>query len=314
MEFYDFLGNTPVKNRLSEMLDAGRITHSFLLSGPEGSGKRTLARLLAAALQCTGPGGKPCRVCPQCRKVFSGSHPDVITVDDPSKKTIPVEQIRGVCADVFVRPNEGNRKIYLFPHGEKLTPIDQNTLLKVLEEPPAYAVFLLLSPNPGLLLPTVRSRCVELHLSPLSESELLSVLRARFPGRAEEEYRRAAESGYLGQAAALMEQPALPEETASFLRAFASKDALQMLEVLTPMEKWKREQLLPALQQWEALLTEALSSRYGLPPSLPELQSIRDRRTAREIYDAIESLRQAQVYCNANVGVAAVCSALAVKL
>lgn len=314
MKFYDFLGNTPVKSRLSEMLDAGRISHSYLISGPEGSGKRTLSQLLAAAFQCAGPGERPCRVCPQCRKVFSGSHPDVITVDDPSKKTIPVEQIRGVCADVFIRPNEGNRKIYLFPHSEKLTPIDQNTLLKVLEEPPAYAVFLLLSPNPGLLLPTVRSRCVELHLSPLPESLLLPALRARFPGLAEEEYRRAAESGYLGQAAARLEQSELPEETVSFLQAFAAKDTLQLLETLTPMEKWKREQLLPTLRQWESLLSQALSSRYGLPPALPELQSIRDRRTAREIYDAIESLRQAQVYCNANVGVAAVCSALAVKL
>lgn len=80
------------------------------------------------------------------------------------------------------------------------------------------------------------------------------------------------------------------------------------------MEKWKREQLLPALQQWETLLSQALSSRYGLPPAGPEVQKIRDRRTAREIFDAIEALRRAQDYCNANVSVAAVCSALAVKL
>lgn len=314
MEFYDFLGNTSMKSRLSETFDMDKATHCYLISGPEGSGKHTLSKLLAAAFQCTSSSARPCRVCPQCRKIFADNHPDLVTVDEPSKKIIPVEQIRGVCADVFVRPNEGQRKIYFFPHSEKLTPIDQNTLLKVLEEPPEYAVFLLLSPNPGLLLPTVRSRCVELHLSPLPESLLLPALRTRFPDRDEKEYRRAAERGYLGQAIALMEQPALSEEAAVFLQAFAAKDALQMLEVLAPMERWKREQLLPTLQQWEGLLNQALTSRYGLPPALPELQKIRDRRTAREIFDAIESLRQAQVYCNANVGVAAVCSALAVKL
>ena len=314
MEFTGFLGNEQLKTRLSGMFRREKASHCYLISGPEGSGKHTLATLLAAALQCTGGGEVPCRRCPQCRKLFSGSHPDFISVDDETRKTIPVEQIRKTCADVFIRPNEGRRKIYLFPHAEKLTPADQNTLLKVLEEPPDYAVFLLLAPNPGLLLPTVRSRCAELHLSPLQESALLPALRQRCPGRSEAEYRCAAVSGYLGQAVAILEQAEPSPKTAAFLEAFAARDTLGMLETLTSMEKWKREQLLPALQEWSALLTEALSARYGAPISNPALQAVRDRRTAREILEAVEALRQAETWCNANVGAGAICGALAVKL
>ena len=314
MEFTGFLGNEQLKTRLSGMFRREKASHCYLISGPDGSGKHTLATLLAAALQCSGGGEVPCRRCPQCRKVFSGSHPDLVTVDDETRKTLPVAQIRAICADVFVRPNEGNRKVYLFPHAEKLTPACQNTLLKVLEEPPAYAVFLLLAPNPGLLLPTVRSRCAELHLSPLPESVLLPALRQRCPGHDEASYRRAAASGYLGQAVAALEQTEPSPKTAAFLEAFAARDALGMLETLTSMEKWKREQLLPVLQEWEALLTEALSARYGTAIQSPALQAVRDRRTAREILEAVEVLRQAEVWCNANVGTGAICGALAVKL
>lgn len=313
MEFTGFLGNEQLKTRLRGMFRREKASHCYLISGPDGSGKHTLATLLAAALQCTG-GEVPCRRCPQCRKVFSGSHPDLVTVDDETRKTLPVAQIRAVCADVFIRPNEGKRKIYLFPHAEKLTPACQNTLLKVLEEPPAYAVFLLLAPNPGLLLPTVRSRCAELHLSPLPESVLLPALRQRCPGHGEDAYRQAAASGYLGQAVAALEQTEPSPKTAAFLEAFAARDALGMLETLTSMEKWKREQLLPVLQEWEALLTKALSARCGAPVQDQALQAVRDRRTAREILEAVEALRQAEVWCNANVGAGAICGALAVKL
>lgn len=314
MEFYDFLGNEQLKSRLSGMFRQEKTSHCYLISGPDGSGKHTLATLLTAALQCTGKDAVPCRSCPQCRKVFSANHPDVIFVDDEERKNLPVEQVRKACADVYIRPNEGRKKIYVFPHAEKLSEQGQNTLLKILEEPPAYAVFLLLAPNPGLLLPTLRSRCAELHLSPLPESVLLPALRQRCPGHDEEAYRKAVGCGYLGRAMIHLEAPEQSPKTAAFLEAFAGRNSLLMLETLTSMEKWKREQLLPILQEWQALLTEALSARYGIKTHTNALQNIRDRRTAREILNAIETLRQAEVWCNSNVGVGAICGALAVKL
>jgi len=319
MVFYDFLGNEQLKNRLSGMFQQEKTSHCYLITGPEGSGKHTLSRILAAALQCTGSGQRPCRVCPQCRKVFSGNHPDIITVDDEERKYIPVETVRKACADVYIRPNEGKKKIYLFPYAEKLSPpgqapVSQNTLLKILEEPPAYAVFLLLAPNPGLLLPTIRSRCAELHLSPLSEEVLLPALRERCPGYTEDAYRKAAEARYLGQAIRRLEQPARSDAAFTFAAAFAERNRLAMLELLVPMEKKPREQLLATLQELEALLGEALSARCGVRNSAPEIHRICNLRTAQDILSAIEELRLAQTYCNANVSTAAICSALAAKL
>ena len=162
MKLAALLGNDTLKQRLSALQAKGKLTHSFLLTGPEGSGRHTLARILCAAMQCTAPGERPCGVCPQCRKVLDGAHPDICIVDDPEKKTIPVKLVRDACTDLYIRPNEGQRKIYLFPRAQDLNQQGQNVLLKSIEEPPPYGTFLLLAEHAEQLLPTIRSRCVEL--------------------------------------------------------------------------------------------------------------------------------------------------------
>ena len=185
MGFEALLGNPRLKQELTESLSRGHISHFYLICGPTGSGKHTLAKLLAQAILCKGE-NPPCGVCQPCRKVRDNAHPDFITVDDPEKKTVPVELIRQARTDIYIRPNESDHKIYLFPRAQDIGLPGQNALLKVLEEPPEYGVFLLLTDNPEKLLPTVRSRCTELRLNPLPEDILLGELRREFPkiGRA----------------------------------------------------------------------------------------------------------------------------------
>ena len=185
-------GNEALKARLSAAFDSGRVAHSYLLCGPDGSGKHTLARSMAAAMQCTGRGELPCGVCTACRKVLSGQHPDVITVNDPEHKLIAVDVIRRMRADMFVRPNEGARKIYILD--QDMGEPSQNALLKILEEPPDYGVFLILTANAEKLLATIRSRCA-LKLSPLTPEEALPALRKQFPERPDEELRAALPAG-----------------------------------------------------------------------------------------------------------------------
>ena len=208
MDFTGFLGNDAIKRRLSGAFASGRVAHSYLLCGPAGSGKHTLARILCAAMECEKDGAAvPCGVCPGCRKALAGIHPDVITVDDPDHKAMTVDPIRAARSDMFIRPNEGRRKIYVIPRGQDMNESAQNALLKILEEPPDYGAFLILSTNAERLLPTIRSRCAELQLGPVDEQTALPFLRQQAPDKPEQLLRAAylRAGGFLGQALALLQ-------------------------------------------------------------------------------------------------------------
>lgn len=312
MGFEGLLGNDRLKENLSRSLSRGRSGHFYLICGPEGSGKRTLARLLAAALMCT-EAQRPCGGCAQCRKIMNDTHPDFITVDDPEKKTVPVELIRQARTDMYIQPNEGQRKIYLFPRAQDMGIPGQNALLKVLEEPPSYGVFLLLADNPQKLLTTVRSRCVELSLSPLPETLLHRQLRSRFPDVTDETLRGVCSrsGGYLGQALSLMsgENELLPE-TADLVRAFSTKSRLGLLQVLVPMEKWKRDRLVGALQQWKELFAEALACRGGGATVSPLARELSASRGPGELLSAIRQFEKCIEYAQGNVSPAAICGYL----
>lgn len=316
MQFEAILGNEPLKQRLCTAFAKGHSSHCYLLTGPVGSGKHTLAKQLAAALQCT-QATKPCCQCAQCRKVLENVHPDVITVDDAEKKTVSVKLVREACTDLYIRPNEGNKKIYIFPRAQDMNAAGQNALLKCIEEPPAYGVFLLLTEHAEQLLPTIRSRCVELRLSPLSDGVMKNALLQRFPDASAEAISAAIlrSGGYLGQAVTLLEENAdLFPQTYAFVKAYCSGDAAALLKVLTPMEKLKRDQLRPILLQWQALIASALTTRSGLPALRKECTQISAARSTSALLRASEALREAVQLSDANVGTAHICGALTILL
>ena len=314
MEFVGFLGNDALKARLSAADARGKLSHCYLISGPEGSGKHTLARILAAAMQCTRPARRPCGVCPACRKVFSAQHPDVITVRDSEHKQLAVDVVRAARADVFIRPNEGRRKIYIFD--QPMAPVAQNALLKILEEPPGYAAFLLLYPSADALLATIRSRCAELALAPVTGAEALAFLKTQFPDSPDEALTAALSraGGWLGQAAAHVRDEAFGPAAAQFAACYAARNALALLELLLPMEKWKREQLIPVLEQLREYLAELLMLRSGLGTPDDTQKKILQGRTGAELLAAANNLQTAIDDLNANVGAGAVIGWLSLQL
>lgn len=314
MLFDQLLGNDALRARLVSETAAGRLSHCYLLAGPEGSGKRTLARLMAAAAQCEGD-TPPCGVCLPCRKVLAGVHPDVSYVDAPDRKQLPAELIRGARSGVFIRPNEGRRKILIFPRAQDMNATGQNALLKLLEEPPPYAMFLLLSDAAEKLLPTIRSRCAELRLSPLPDRLLRAELARRFPDAPPERLGAAVSGsgGFLGRAAAMLEAEPFPQ-TARFAEAYGTGDTLALLSLFCSMEKFNRDRLLPILQDFRRLIVDALLSRQGIPAVSPEAGTAAAKRTPQALLAAAAALEEAAADCRANVNTATICAALFARL
>ena len=145
------------------------LSHAYLITGGREESRRACAQQLAAAYLCEGE-QPPCGRCRHCRKAAVGAHPDLTNITlAEGKREITVDQARTLRTDAYIRPNEGKRKVYVIDPADSMNPTAQNALLKVLEEGPQYAAFLLVAGEPGRLLETIRSRCELLALQPEEE-------------------------------------------------------------------------------------------------------------------------------------------------
>lgn len=159
MLFSDFAGNEKVKDNLTRLIQSGRLPHAVVLEGAEGLGKRTLAKALALELFCRNSDGGACRQCSQCSKAIQGIHPDLYEYTAPgSARSFSVDKVRQIREDAFIRPNEADYKIYILGNCQCMSEQAQNALLKILEEPPSYAIFILTVDTKSALLETVLSR------------------------------------------------------------------------------------------------------------------------------------------------------------
>lgn len=258
MELSALAGNRRLKDRLDQRDGERGLSHAYIIAGPVGSGRHTLARLLCGGMLCTARTGQPCGRCGPCKKVQRGIHPDVSVVTGPGEgKPITVDQVRALRADAHIRPNEGERKIYLLERADQMNAPAQNAMLKLLEEGPSYAVFLLLAENGGGLLQTVRSRCEELALSPVPPAECLSWLKERFPDKPEPLLNQAAMEcqGILGRAVERLEQTAehcgRTEQIKKLAQLMETGSELQLFEGAMALDKVSREELTAFLDALE---------------------------------------------------------------
>lgn len=169
--FEEIVGHKEIIRHLQNAIRLGKVSHAYIFSGETGCGKKLLATAFAMTLQCEQRGVDPCLTCSSCKKAMSKNHPDIINITHEKPNSIGIEDIRSqLIDDVTIKPYCSSYKIYIISEAEKLTLQAQNALLKTIEEPPAYAVILLLTNNMDALLPTITSRCVKLGLRPVKES------------------------------------------------------------------------------------------------------------------------------------------------
>lgn len=271
----------PADRRLTQSITEaaanGALPHAIILSG-QGD-LVAAARFIAAAMQCTQM-PHPCGGCTACRKVERNIHPDVVTVEDAEHKTISMDILRSVRSDAYIIPNEGKRKIYIFPDCEKLDSKTQNVLLKVLEEGPPHAAFLFCAANSAVLLPTIRSRAVEYRLTAASAQREFS------------------------------------EDVQQLCLLLSQNNGAQLTAFCTKLENSKitREELQMLLSDTRDLLTRALAAAYGAGDREDFPCQLAARMGKRRLAAAIEIVQRFTQECGYHIGVGHLTGALSAAL
>lgn len=184
MNLDQIIGQTAVITHLKNALSRGKMAQAYMISGEDGMGKETIAKAFAASILCEERKDGEylnCGRCRSCHQIETGNHPDLRIVTHEKPNAITVDEIRTqVVSDVDIRPYQEPRKVYIIPDAQMMNEQAQNALLKTLEEPPAYVVIILLCANENMLLQTIRSRCIKLALSPLSEEVIEDTLQKQY--------------------------------------------------------------------------------------------------------------------------------------
>ncbi|MSS64809.1 DNA polymerase III subunit delta' [Velocimicrobium porci] len=177
--FNSIIGHEQIKQHLQTAIEQKKVSHAYILNGEQGMGKKLLATVFAETLQCEDKGVNPCGLCKSCIQTESKNHPDIRWITH-EKYSIGVDDIRTqINNDIEIKPYSGPYKIYIIPDAEKMTEQAQNALLKTIEEPPEYAVILLLTENVDYMLQTILSRCIILNLKPVKQSMIEKYLMER---------------------------------------------------------------------------------------------------------------------------------------
>lgn len=177
MNWHDVIGQKQLVTNLQNAIAHQKISHAYIIQGEKYAGKKMIADIFARALQCETNGNKPCNQCRSCKQAINRNHPDIIYVSHDKPNVISVDNVREqINADIAIKPYSGPHKVYIVDDAQKMNQQAQNALLKTLEEPPEYAVILLLATNVEMMLQTILSRCVVMNLKAVSNDTIKQYL------------------------------------------------------------------------------------------------------------------------------------------
>lgn len=310
--FQDIIGQEQIKEHLQNALSTKKISHAYIINGEKSSGKEFIAKVFAMALQCEKGGVEPCQECHSCKQALSDNQPDIIKVTHEKPNTISVDDIRAqINNDVAIKPYSSPYKVYIMNEAEKMTVQAQNAILKTLEEPPEYAVIILLTTNVNSLLPTILSRCVVLNMKPVADEKVRKYLmeQLQVPDY-KAEVCVAFARGNIGKAKALAASEDFENVKAEALSLLKNIQDMELHEIVAAIKKINDYKLdvndyLDIMAIWyrDVLLFKATNDVNHLV-FREEIQSLR-RVAQRSSYEGIESvinaLEKAKTRLNANV-------------
>lgn len=306
------VGQEQMTQNLENALKYKKISHAYLFHGERLSGKRMIADIYARALQCEADEDKPCNKCRSCKQALNGNHPDIIYVEHDKPNVISVDNIRTqINGDIAIKPYSSPHKIYIVDEAEKMNVQAQNALLKTLEEPPEYAVIILLSTRAEAMLSTILSRCVSLNTKPVSDDRIKHFLMttAHIP-----DYRASIcasfARGNVGRAIQLAsneEFDTMKAEVLSNLKSIFEMEIHQMATAAKRIteEKFEVEDYLDLCFIWyrDILLYKACKDRKHLVflEEIRDIEHIGEKYSYEAIEKIIAEIEQARSRIKSNV-------------
>ena len=310
--FQDILGHEQIIEHLQNAIKTDKVSHAYILDGPDMSGKKMIADAFSRTLECEKKGTEPCMECHSCKQALGKNQPDIIYLQHEKPNTISVDDIRSqINNDIGVKPYSSPYKVYIVDEAEKMNVQAQNALLKTIEEPPAYAVILLLTNNAEIFLPTILSRCVRLSLKAVPDEKIKAYLMENYEVP---DYKAdvcvAFAQGNVGKAIELAESEDFNEIKNSALQLIKRLDDIELYEMTEAVKqisnyKLKINDYFDLIMIWyrDVLLYKATAdvNKLIFKEEVYEIKKEASRSSYGGIENILEALEKAKIRLNANV-------------
>ena len=303
IQLNDFVGNIEVISELRASMAQSSLPHAILIDGTKGTGKRTLAGIIAQYCVCRSD-IRPCGICPGCIKTSKGIHPDITVLDGERSGELSISSIRRLRSDAYIKPNESDSRIFLLLNCDKMLAPAQNAFLKILEEPPANVYFAITVSSSNMLLETVRSRCRRLTLYPVTTEQAAKTVQARFPDKDMYQIMQYAAicDGNIGQTIELIEnggEEAMKEAKKIFSLIGMSTEYEQLAAINSICRD--RAFVSSVLDCLLELSSECLKASVGADFRYPEVRTVSERLGQRKTLLLSDTLRNAKAVLKTNV-------------
>ncbi|MBE5924535.1 MAG: DNA polymerase III subunit delta [Lachnospiraceae bacterium] len=310
--YSDIIGHEDIVKHFKNSIELGKVSHAYILNGEKGAGKRTLAAVVAKSLQCEEGEPDPCGKCHSCIQADSNNQPDIIWVKHEKPNLISVDEIREqIVNDVDLKPYSSRYKIYIVPDAQLMNPQAQNALLKTLEEPPEYAIILLLANSIGKFLPTVLSRCTILNFKPVEPLHVVEYLTNNLSvDQSKARFCAEFAQGNLGKAIRLAISPEyneLLEDSVRLLKRLQDMDMEDIIAAVKNLGKYKLDvtDYMDIMMVWfrDILMVKISNSPNKL--LFKDEYSVLKKQASMMSYEGVEevirSLNKVKIRLEANV-------------